>query len=263
MMNKLKKDIKNGEVILFVGAGVSNTINLPTWSELIDYIATDLGYDETIFSCYGDALTLAEYYKINKGHIGELRSWMDTQWNVDDNVILNSTVHSAIVNMNFPIIYTTNYDHCLEKAFSLNNKEYTKIISVDDLVNIKKNSTQIIKFHGDTISDSSIVLAESDYFERLAFESPLDIKLRADMLSKSILFLGYSLSDINIRILIYKLDQLWKKSNNNSNRPQSYIFLPTPNPIQEKVLRARGVIPIVGESIDKKESIERFLDSLK
>ena len=83
------------------------------------------------------------------------------------------------------------------------------------------------------------------------------------MLSKSILFLGYSLSDINIRLLIYKLDQLWKKSNNNSNRPQSYIFLPTPNPIQEKVLRARGVIPIVGESIDKKESIERFLDSLK
>ena len=122
---------------------------------------------------------------------------------------------------------------------------------------------QIIKFHGDTISDSSIVLAESDYFERLAFESPLDIKLRADMLSKSILFLGYSLSDINIRLLIYKLDQLWKKSNNNSNRPQSYIFLPTPNPIQELVLSERGVIPIVGESIDKKESMERFLDSLK
>lgn len=113
------------------------------------------------------------------------------------------------------------------------------------------------------LNSQYLTFSESDYFERLAFESPLDIKLRADMLNKSILFLGYSLSDINIRLLIYKLDQLWKKSNNNSNRPQSYIFLPTPNPIQEQVLKARGVIPIVGESIDKKESMERFLDSLK
>ena len=263
MIEKLKESIKNGEVILFVGAGVSKTINLPTWSELIDYIATQLDYNESIFSCYGDALTLAEYYKINKGHIGELRSWMDTQWNVDVNNLLSSKIYSSIVSMNFPIIYTTNYDHCLEKAFDINDKKYTRIVNVDDFVKIKKNTTQIIKFHGDTISDSSIVLAESDYFERLAFESPLDIKLRADMLSKSISFVGYSLSDINIRLLIYKLDQLWKKSNNNSKRPHSYIFLPTPNPIQEEVLRARGVIPIVGESIDKKESMERFLDSLK
>ena len=41
MMNKLKKDIKNGEVILFVGAGVSKTINLPTWSELF-FLATEM-----------------------------------------------------------------------------------------------------------------------------------------------------------------------------------------------------------------------------
>ena len=52
MIEKLKESIKNGEVILFVGAGVSKTINLPTWSELIDYIATQLDYNDSIFSCY-------------------------------------------------------------------------------------------------------------------------------------------------------------------------------------------------------------------
>ena len=46
MIEELKKSIKNGEVILFVGAGVSKTINLPTWGELIDYIATQLDYNE-------------------------------------------------------------------------------------------------------------------------------------------------------------------------------------------------------------------------
>ena len=45
----------------------------------------------------------------------------------------------------------------------------------------------------DFSDDSSIVLTESSYFERLEFNSPLDIKLRSDMLGKTILYIGYSL----------------------------------------------------------------------
>ena len=67
------------------------------------------------------------------------------------------------------------------------------------------NKTQIIKFHGDFDDDSSLVLTESSFFIALDFESPLDIKLRSDSLEKSLLFIGYSLSDINIRYMLYKL----------------------------------------------------------
>ena len=107
-----------------------------------------------------------------------------------------------------------------------------------------------------------IVLTESSYFRRLDFESPLDIKLRSDMLGKSLLFLGYSMTDINMRLLIYKLDRLWKNNNNIDKRPPSYIFFPEPNPIQETILAQRGINTIVGEGIDKKESLEKFLESL-
>ena len=262
MIEELKTSIKNGNVILFVGAGVSATLGLPNWSQLISHISAELGYDERIFKLYGDSLALAEFYEINKGHIGELRSWMDTKWNIAPEVIKNSAIYEAIVKLNFPQIYTTNYDHCLETAFTAWNKKYKRIVSVDDFVGSSSMETQIIKFHGDTISDRSIVLTESSYFERLAFDSPLDIKLRADMLGKSILFIGYSLSDINIRLLIYKLDQLWQKSNNSSKRPKSYLFMPTPNPIQEAILKNRGIQTIVGEELDKTKSMETFLSSL-
>lgn len=262
MIEELKTSIKNGNVILFVGAGISATLGLPNWSQLISHIADELGYDERIFKLYGDSLALAEFYEINKGHIGELRSWMDTKWNIDPEVIKKSAIYEAIVKLNFPQIYTTNYDHCLETAFAAWNKNYKRIVSVDDFVNSNNTETQIIKFHGDTISDRSIVLTESSYFERLAFDSPLDIKLRADMLGKSILFIGYSLSDINIRLLIYKLDQLWQKSNNNSRRPKSYLFMPTPNPVQETILKNRGIHTIIGEELDKTKSIAEFLNSL-
>lgn len=262
MIEELRTSIKNGNVILFVGAGISATLGLPSWGQLISHIAVELGYDERIFKSYGDSLALAEFYEINKGHIGELRSWMDTKWNINPETIRKSPIFELIVKLNFPKIYTTNYDHCLETAFAAWDKKYRRIVSVDDFVNSNNTETQIIKFHGDTISDRSIVLTESSYFERLAFDSPLDIKLRADMLGKSILFIGYSLSDINIRLLIYKLDQLWQKSNNSSRKPKNYLFMPTPNPIQETILKNRGIHAIVGEETDKSKSIEGFLKNL-
>ena len=260
MINDLKKSIQNKDIILFVGSGISASLGLPTWSQLINQIAYELHYDANIFKQYGDSLILAEYYCIKKGRIGELRMWMDQNWNISRDKIKNSKIYEAIVKLDFPLIYTTNYDHCLEAALDAWSKKYKVIVDVDDFVNLEQNTTQIVKFHGDTISDESIVLTESSYFNRLSFESPLDIKLRSDMLGKSILFLGYSLSDINIRFLIYKLDQMWKNSNNK--RPASYIFLPTPNPVQELVFQNRGINAIIGNSTDKNKSTEDFLFSL-
>jgi len=82
-----------------------------------------------------------------------------------------------------------------------------------------------LSLHGDFDDDSSLVLTESSYFERLSFESPLDIKLRYDSIGKSLLFIGYSLSDINIRYLLYKLQRLWAESDYSGVRPVSYIFV--------------------------------------
>lgn len=260
-IDTLKKSIKEKNVILFIGAGISATLGLPTWDSLVSKMGNDLGYDKDVFKQYGDNLILAEYYQLQKGRIGELRSWMDENWKISKTKIKDSSIYESIVKLDFPIIYTTNYDHCLETAFEAFNKKYKRIVDVDDFVNIKNDVTQIVKFHGDTTYDDSIVLTESSYFDRLSFESPLDIKLRADMLGKTILFVGYSLSDINIRLLIYKLDQLWKQSN-IKQRPKSYLFLPTPNPIQEKIFESRGIIPIIGEELDKQESTKNFLKSL-
>lgn len=261
-MKDLVEKIRNRQVILFVGAGVSATIGLPTWYQLMDYMATSLGIDNSIFKMYGDNLTLAEYYYLHKGAIGPLRSWMDKSWNISDEVIKNSEVLNNICMLNFPIVYTTNYDNCLERAFDHFKYKYHKIINVEDLCKINENITQIIKFHGDFEDDESIILTESSYFNRMDFESPLDIKFRSDSLGKSILFIGYSLSDINIRYLIYKLNNLWKNSNNQRQKPTSYIFLSSPNPIQQDIMENRGIIPIVGDDIDPSTSLTNFLKTI-
>lgn len=254
--------IRARNVILFAGGGVSMNLGLPSWNQLIHKLAEDLGFDPVRFREMGDHLVLAEYYKLNKG-IGALRSWMDRKWHSGEIDISASEIHQLIIDLNFPMIYTTNYDRWLEYAFDSHKKPYVKIADVSDIKDIREGVTQIIKFHGDFDHDSSIVLTESSYFDRLDFETPLDIKLRADVLGKSILFLGYSLTDINIRFLLYKLNKLWEKANSMQAKPRSFILLVQPNPVQEKVLETRGITALVSEHPDPKKGLIEFLQILK
>jgi hypothetical protein len=122
--------------------------------------------------------------------------------------------------------------------------------------------TQIIKFHGDFDDDASLVFTESSYLERLELESPLDIKLRADILGKSMLFIGYSLSDINLRFLLYKLHKLWNSPQYWQTRPKSYFFMAHPNRVQERILESRGLVGIQAENSDATASLEIFLRGL-
>lgn len=261
-MEHLKESYRKGNLILFVGAGLSMNLGLPSWDKLVSQIGEQLDYDPEIFKTFGDYLALAEYYKIEKGSLGELRSWMDKTWHSPDVKIENSLIHKFIVEGRFPIIYTTNYDNWIEFAFNHYHKEYVKITKASDITKIKNDVTQVIKFHGDFSDDSSIVLTETSYFERLNFESPLDIKLRSDILGKTVLFVGYSLSDINIRYLFYKLAKLWEKYDENGVRPESYIFMTRPNPIQEKVLKKWGITLLSSELDDHKDAMLDFFKKL-
>lgn len=257
-MNGLVEAIRNNKAILFAGAGLSMNLGLPSFNSLIEKLAEELEFDPELFHMSGDYLMLAEYYYQVKGTLGPLRTWMDTTWHSGDIDISKSLIHKAIVELELSAIYTTNYDRWIEKSFEHWKRPYSKIANVSDIASAKEDQTQIIKFHGD-FDDESIVLTESSYFERMNFESPLDIKLRSDVLGKTVLFLGYSLSDINIRYLLYRLQKLWEKEGSNKARPKSYIFLARPNVVQEEIFRARGVVPIVAETDDPKASLQKFL----
>lgn len=263
MLEDLVESIRQRNTILFAGSGLSAQLELPTWNKLIEQVAKELQYDPSIFATYGDSLQLAEYYTAKKGSIGGLRSWMDNDWHAKPlNHIQHSKAHEYLVKLDFPLIYTTNYDRWIERAYEYYGKDAIKIVDVFGMTQIKDGVTQIIKFHGDFDSDHSLVLTESSYFERLDLEGPLDLKLRSDMLGKSILFIGYSLSDINIRYLLYKLQKIWENSSLSNKKPKIYLFLLNPNPVLEAVYKQRGIEVIVSQSEERQHALSDFLKEL-
>ncbi|XQU09616.1 SIR2 family protein [Halomonas sp. LY9] len=262
MRHELLDAYRNGKLMLFVGAGVSANLGLPDWKELIAHIANELGYDPKIFTTYGNHLALAEFYKKKKGGLGALRSWMDREWHKPTTDISKSDIHRLIAQSNFSRIYTTNYDRWLEYAHDAFGVKYDKIASVADLVSVTDGHRQIIKLHGDFDSDDSLVLDETSYFQRLEFDTPLDIKLRNDVLGSSVLFIGYSLNDLNIRLLFYRLTEMWGQSALASARPKSYVFTNRPNPVAEELLSHWGIEMIVSEEDDPGKALTMFLQDL-
>lgn len=258
----LTSAVREQRAILFVGAGVSMNLGLPSFRQLVDHIGEDLGFDPDIFQTFGDYQSLAEYYVLDR-RIGPLRSWMDRSWHPDSIDIKSSEVHRLIVDLQFPVIYTTNYDRWLERAHEAHGKTVHKVASVGDLIKVRPGvATEIIKFHGDFDDDASIVLTESSYFGRMSFETPLDIRLRSDSLARPLIFIGYSLTDPNMRFLLYKLQQLWSMAPSPEARPKSYIVMTRPNPVQEAILRLRGVDAVVWPGTDPGNALSGFLKAL-
>lgn len=259
----LAYQLSRGQVIPFVGAGVSMSLGLPSYASLIRDLGSHVEFDGSIFEQLGDYLTLAEFYNLRKNGLSELQFHLKEQWKKTEKEVIASPVHRAIVELGCKLIYTTNFDDFLEKAHKALKTKYRALRSVNDFVNLADDKVHIVKLHGDLRNTKTMVFTESSYFERLNFESPLDIKLRADILGKSLLFIGYSLSDINVRLLLYRLQKLWETGPRPEYRPKSYVYMGKPNEVLECVLRERGLIPIVAETTDQTASLADFLTSLR
>ncbi len=117
--------------------------------------------------------------------------------------------HDLIATLNPQIIITTNYDNLLEGG---NRDEAYKIATFSSKTFdnfLRTGTTTILKIHGDANKfyndDEDIILSSSDYSRvrnsgRLAFDV-----LRAVFLTHTTLFLGYSMNDPDLQIILEDL----------------------------------------------------------
>lgn len=275
-LDELAQRIYDGKVMLFVGAGISASLGLPNWDALIGELGKNAGYRKGLFRCHGDYMMLAEYARmIRNGDNGKgaydiiadmLKVSKEMEMKLTDPYA--SVIYQKLCKLDFPVIYTTNYDHLLEEYYRSNKRacEVVMYPQVDiEQACAKCGDTRIMKFHGDIEAlkkesedgRESIVLSESQYFERMNFESDMDKQFLKDMNDYHVLFLGYSLSDINVKMLLY-LARKWNKE----GALDAYVYTATPNLIQREVFRKNGIVSFIGAESDKRKGTEDFLDEL-
>ncbi|HDV5988302.1 TPA: SIR2 family protein, partial [Staphylococcus pseudintermedius] len=101
------------------------------------------------------------------------------------------------------IILTTNYDEFIEKVYNENNKyKIKKYIGQRGFFEDTENYSEIYKVHGCITDPKSIVITEADYSFFHKNSVLISAKIISMMINSPIIFMGYSLTDVNIRGII-------------------------------------------------------------
>jgi hypothetical protein len=246
--------LRQRRVIPFIGAGFSAVHDVPTWESLLGDLAHEiqesadvdpvLDFKEISEACGKDNLQIAEYlYLIAGESIGPIRHGLSNALR-SATPLLQSTPHVELVNLGAPHVYTTNFDDLIERTYRELGLTVDVIAVPRDMALSHADRTEIVKYHGDMRHEHTLVLTESQYYERLEFESPVDLKFRSDLLGRSVLFMGYSFRDINIRVIWFRLMQMMQDIP-RKDRPPSYIVRLSSNPVLDALYEAVGLRTLI------------------
>jgi hypothetical protein len=264
---RLKQAYGDGRLIPFIGAGFSIPLKLPSWGQLVASVADRLGFEPELFKLHGSFPQLAEYFAIN-ARLEQLIYELTRVFDSDEARQLRraSATHQALARLDWRTIYTTNYDSHIEGALQDAGKPHAVLASFEDFQASRgPGACEVIKFHGTLEQRDTVVFTESQYFQRMALESPPDQRLRADLLSNSFLFLGYSFSDANIRYIWYRMHQLRLQSQPRAGKDRGRrCFFATHNagPVQPDLLEQWNIDVIQLDPSDIGGSVAELLHGL-
>ena len=256
--DELRALVAEQRALPFIGPEVSVAAGFPGWDDLLRQCVQEtegaVAYDE-LRRLADDPLQIGEYLvQLEGGEIGPLRHAIEQSLPASASLTA-SAPHVELVNLGAPVIYTTNCDDLIESAFRTLGVPAHVVALADDVATCGADRTQVVKYYGDLRYEGTLVLTESAFYDRLAFESALDVKLRADLLGRGVLFLGYGDGDPRIRVIWAHLGRRARGIAGEHAQP-SFMVRTRGNPVVEQLDRAAGLRTIVLDPLGRADTAE-------
>jgi SIR2-like domain len=215
----------------FLGAGISRD-RIGSGKELSEILAKEFDYP---FDDTSNLAKVAQFAVIKKKDNFRVRKFVaDYIKNKELPDFSNpSEPHNILAKLDLPIYITTNYDHLMYEALKSDGKEpimefcrwndLAQLISKPSIFTEEKintfdtNNPLVYHLHGEIDNPQSMVLTEDDYLNFLV-RLYLDIdklfppEIKIALVSTAIIFIGYSLSDWNLRIVLRTITESMKSA---------------------------------------------------
>lgn len=188
----LAKRASAGQLVLFMGAGVSVGAGLPTWGEFLRLLAEHplqqmvMDVKQLARLSYGDQARIIERGFGGReqmgaaiGHILRRRHY--------------SLTHAMLAALPVLEAVTTNYDTLFEQASDAIGQP-TAVLPYES---VGADRRWLLKMHGCVRSPADIVLTREDYLRYAERRSALGGIVQALLITKHMLFVGFSLDDDN------------------------------------------------------------------
>lgn len=193
--------IAHGYAAVFAGAGLSKGSGYSDWKGLLKEFAEELGLDLEIET---DLVAVAQYHitaseqKRNRLH----------QKLVDEfsTAVQLSPAHRILAELPIRTYWTSNYDDLVEAALKDAKRKIDVKRSSAALPLTGKDADAIVyKLHGDLGDPETIIITRDDYEEYERKFPGFFTQLRADLTSKTFLFVGFSFSDPHLDFILTQL----------------------------------------------------------
>lgn len=266
-----QKAFNRGEVVFFLGAGVSISAGLPSWDGLLKEIVTNetkhtiQDYENIRNESFGSSIITARYIKAllesdnhnqTKKELKYTNIIRNNLYKEINNSKLVTNICKLIRKKKIESIITYNYDDIIERRFTKNKK--IRVLPVYGQKEEQLNKyIPIFHVHGYLPSneaearDSEIILSEEEYHKvyREPYHWASVVQLYA-LQYKTCFFIGLSMSDPNLRRL---LDIALHDSNRDKAR--HFVFLQfhsnTNQAIQEEIMNNLGLQVIWFKDFDE------------
>jgi len=259
----LQAELSSGRVTFFVGAGVSSSSALPTWAQLIERLAEESQANIQVADTPESLLKAAESAKQFLGDRFPEAFRKALGYGKDQISPHPSFTHYLIAGLPLRDVVTTNYDTLLEQAFKAIKLTAFTLNEPKDVANAPVGSfhTNILKIHGDISHPDNTVFSESDYQNYFTNKPAVSTLLRGLLLSRTFVFIGYSLRDPNLNVIIDEVGTILK----DARRPcYAVVFEASDAEVVAWKLRGVNLLRVKGDTIQAKTySLWSFLDLLQ
>lgn len=243
-------DISAGKCLPFIGAGFSlnaslpKKLKMPAWPELTEILAKTAG----VSLGHGGPHVASEFER----KFGKVQLIEEIRRALHIGEAEPGESHKAFAELPFETIYTTNFDLLLEDSYNLIHRPFRSLVGERQMpFHGGPFTTNIVKMHGDLRHEEKIVVTQEDYEKYLEDNPAIATHLSAMLITRTALFIGYSLNDPdfqNIRNVV--------RSRLGKFERMSYIvqFNKSPDYIESKLDDKLHVISISADSDDLKDS---------
>lgn len=188
-VKKFADETLDGHTSLFLGAGSSIDAGYPSWDILFKPLFDKLKISEETNISYYD---IAQYYANEFGY-SQLKKIINKSINSYN---YRSPLHDELLNIDFNNIWTTNFDNVIESNYRTRNIDVNVISRDKNLVNLNLNQKlNIFKMNGDINNLDEIISTRSEYERYKELHELMIMFLKKELISNTMLFLGYSFTD--------------------------------------------------------------------
>lgn len=199
---KLAGHARSNRLVLFLGAGVSRDADLPDWDSLLAAIAVSVGMSaeevERLRSL--DARDRARLLERRAGSRERFVALLEGELAQER----FGLTHALLASLGVEASVTTNFDRLYERACELPKRPETKpkVLPYEIADDARP---WLLKLHGD-LGRPDVVITRADYLGLARQRSALFGIVQALLVTRHLLFVGYSMSDEDFHTLVDEID---------------------------------------------------------